>query len=55
VFQNRELRRIFGPKKGEVKRGMTKLNKEGISDCTLRQELLERSSGEDEDIGGWTI
>jgi hypothetical protein len=37
VFQNRVLRRIFGPKVDGVKRRWTKLQNEELRDCTLPQ------------------
>jgi hypothetical protein len=37
VFQNRVLRRIFGPKRDEVTGGCRKLHNEDIILCTLRQ------------------
>jgi hypothetical protein len=37
VFENRVLRRIFGPKRGEVTGGWRKLHNEVLNNCTLRQ------------------
>jgi hypothetical protein len=37
VFENRVLRRIFGPKRDEVTGERRKLNNEELHDCTLRQ------------------
>jgi hypothetical protein len=40
VFESRVLRRIFGPKRDEVKRGWRKLHKRSFIICTLHQILL---------------
>jgi hypothetical protein len=37
VFENRLLRRIFGPKKDEMLGGWRKLHNEDLHICTLRQ------------------
>jgi hypothetical protein len=37
MFENRVLRRIFGPKRDEVKGEWRKLNTEELRVCTLRQ------------------
>jgi hypothetical protein len=36
-FENRMLRRIFGPKRDEVTRGLRKLTPRSFVMCTLRQ------------------
>jgi hypothetical protein len=41
VFENRVLRRIFGPKRKEVTGGWRKLYNESFITCTLHQEKLE--------------
>jgi hypothetical protein len=41
VFENRVLRRIFGPKRDEVTGEWRKLHNEELMICTLRQVLLE--------------
>jgi hypothetical protein len=41
AFENRVLRRIFGPKRDEVTGEWGKLHNEELHDCTLRQVLLE--------------
>jgi hypothetical protein len=40
VFENRVLRRIFGPKRDEVTGGWRKLHNEELHGCTLRPVLL---------------
>jgi hypothetical protein len=37
VFENRVLRRIFGPKRDRVTGEWRKLHNEELHDCTLRQ------------------
>jgi hypothetical protein len=37
LFENRVLRRIFGPKTDEVTGDWRKLYNEGLHNCTLRQ------------------
>jgi hypothetical protein len=37
VFENRVLRRIFGPKRDEVTREWTKLHNEKLNDLYLRE------------------
>jgi hypothetical protein len=37
VFENRVLRRIFGPKRDEVTGGWRKLHNEELHNCTLLQ------------------
>jgi hypothetical protein len=44
VFENRVLRRIFGPKRDEVTGGWRKLHNE-----------KERDHWEDQGVGGWII
>jgi hypothetical protein len=41
VFENRMLRKIFGPKKYEVTGEWRELHNEELRDCTLRQVKLE--------------
>jgi hypothetical protein len=41
VFENRVLRRIFGPKRDEMTGEWRKLHNESFMICTLRQILLE--------------
>jgi hypothetical protein len=43
VFENRELRRLFGPKRGEVTGGWRNCIVRSCMVCTLHQILLERS------------
>jgi len=40
VFENRMLRRIFGPKKDEVTREWRKLCNEEVNDCTPHPKLF---------------
>jgi hypothetical protein len=40
VFENRVLRRIFGPRRDEVTRGWRKLHNESCMVCTLHPILL---------------
>jgi hypothetical protein len=40
VFENRVLRRIFGPKRDKVTGGWRKLHNEELMVCTLRPVLL---------------
>jgi uncharacterized membrane protein len=40
VFENRVLRRIFGPKRDEVTGDWSKLHNEKLKNCILRQILL---------------
>jgi len=44
VFENRVLRRIFGPKRKKVVRSWRRLHSEGFITCTLRQILFRRSN-----------
>jgi hypothetical protein len=41
VFENTVLRRIFGPKREEVRRGWRRLHNEELHNFTLHQILLE--------------
>jgi hypothetical protein len=41
VFENRALRRIFGPKRDEVTGGWRKLHNEEFITCTPHQKQLE--------------
>jgi hypothetical protein len=40
VFENRMLRRIFGPRRDEVAGGWRTLHNEELHNCTLHQILL---------------
>jgi hypothetical protein len=44
VFENRVLRRIFGPKRDEMIGGWRRLSSEELHTCTLPQVKLERCS-----------
>jgi hypothetical protein len=44
VFENRVLRKIFGPKRDEVTREWRKLHSDELNICTPPQILLDRSS-----------
>jgi hypothetical protein len=44
VFENRVLKRIFGPKKEEVTGGWRRLHYEEVHNCKLHQMLLELSN-----------
>jgi hypothetical protein len=44
VFENRVLRRIFGPKRDEVTGEWRKLHNEELIICTHPQKLMDRSS-----------
>jgi hypothetical protein len=41
LFENRVLRRIFGPKRDEVTTGWTKRHNEELHNCTLRQGMTK--------------
>jgi hypothetical protein len=51
VFENRVIRRIFGPKRDEVTREWRKLHNEGFICCTSPQILLRKKIKENE-VGG---
>jgi hypothetical protein len=59
VFENRVLRRIFGPKRDEVTGGWRKLHNEELhnlySSPGIIRMIKERDHWEDQDVGGWTI
>jgi hypothetical protein len=40
VFENRVLRKVFGPKRGDVKRGWRKLHKEELYDLYFSQNMF---------------
>jgi hypothetical protein len=50
VFENRVLRRIFGPKRGELTVEWRKLHNEELHNCTHHQISLSRSNHEE--LGG---
>jgi hypothetical protein len=54
VFENRVLRRIFGPKRDEVTGGWRKLHTEELHNLYSSPSII-RMIREDQDVGGWTI
>jgi hypothetical protein len=48
VFENRVLRRIFGPKRDEATGRKKRLNNEWIHNCTLHQILLGHQMNKNE-------
>jgi hypothetical protein len=46
VFENRVLRRIFGPKRDEVTGEWRRLHNKELNDCTCQKILFGRSNQE---------
>jgi hypothetical protein len=52
VFENRVLRRIFGPMKDEVTGELRKLHKEELCDLYSSPSIITNNTVEEDEMGG---
>jgi hypothetical protein len=52
MFENRVLRRIFGPKRDEVTGGWSKLNNEELRDLYSSPSIIKHDQVEEDEMSG---